>query len=52
MNTKEQDKQTGKRVLQRDSDCVVVGEEIDTTRKMARGSDPFKNTRTRGEVNM
>ena len=47
-----QDKQTGKRPLQQDSDCVVGGEEIGIASKMARGSGPFKNTRTREEVNM
>ena len=41
-NEKTQDKQTGHRTLQRDSDCqcVVVGEEIASGSKMTRGSDP------------
>ena len=30
----------------------MVGEDIDRVSKMARGSVPFKSTRTREEVNM
>ena len=52
MHAKTQDKQTGMRALQQDSDCVVVGEEIVSASKMSRGSGPFKSTRTREEVNM
>ena len=52
MHAKTQDKQTGKRSLQQDSESVVVGEEIGNARKMVRGSGPFKSTRTREEVNM
>ena len=52
LHAKTQDKQTGKRELQQDSDCVVVGEEIGNASKMTRGSGPFKSTRTREEVNM
>ena len=51
-SSKAQDKQTGKRTLQWDSDFIVVGEEIGNASKMARGSGPFKSTRTREEVNM
>ena len=51
-DAKTQDKQTDKRELHQDSDCVVVGEVIGSASKMARGSDPFKSTRTREEVNM
>ena len=40
MHAKTQDKQTGKRVLQQDSDCVVMGEEIVSASKMPRGSGP------------
>ena len=47
---KTQDKQTDKRALHQDSDCVVVGEEIGNASKMVRGSDPFKITRTREEL--
>ena len=52
LHAKTQDKQTGKRTLDQDSDCVVVGEEIGNASEMPRGSDPFKITRTREEVNM
>ena len=52
LHQKTQDKQTVKRALQQDSDCVVVGEEIGSASKMPRGSGPFKSTRTREEVNM
>jgi hypothetical protein len=51
-HAKTQDKETDKISLQRDSDCVVVGEEIGSSNKRARGSDPFKRTRTREEVNV
>jgi hypothetical protein len=52
LHAKTQDKQTDKRALQQDSDCVVVGEEIGSVSKISRGSGPFKSTRTREEVNM